>query len=262
MNKLEKNEWIEQAKANARILEDEIQKLSSGHWDWLERQYKDFWSHAKQISKLFKELKPLKKEDRERLWSNFNYICEDIKRKQNEEWEKRLYKSKEYKNLIMDTAYKARVNTFFGFDPPDVEDMKRLGQVLKESSSLLSEYKSDMLGEHKKECFELIKEIRSEHDAWWAELKKYRSRKREEFIGRVRSNLEKNHERHRKATDFLEHLRRKADDLRNNISTAWNDDWAYKAEGWLSELEDKMRDVEDQILRIEEWIREDEQKLN
>jgi len=56
-------------------------------------------------------------------------------------------------------------------------------------------------------------------------------------------------------------MRNHADDLRDKISSAWNDDFRDRAYGWLSETEDKIRDIEDSIQRIEDWIREDEEKL-
>ncbi len=254
-------QFDEKARANARAIESEIQSLASGHWDWFERQYKDFWAHARQISHMFKTLKPLRREDRERLWNKFNSICEETKRKQQSEYENRKYKSERHRNDIISEAERARPCSLFGFFPPDVQEMKALGLVLRNASSMLSKYKSEMFGEHKQECFERIQEIRRVHDAWWEELKRHRSRRQEEFQQRVRANLERNYERHRKASDALRRLRNHADDLRHKISTAWNDDFRNRAYGWLSETEDKIRDIEDSLRQIEEWIREDEEKL-
>jgi len=251
----------EGARANARAIESEIQSLSSGHWDWFKRQYKDFWAHARQISHMFKTLKPLRREDRERLWDKFSTVCEEAKRKQRSEHEDRKFKSEQHRNDIIREAESARPCSLFGFAPPDVQEMKALGRVLRNASSMLSNYKKEMFGEHKQECFERIQEIRHVHDAWWGELKRHRSRRREEFQQRVRANLEKNCERHRKATDALRRMRNHADDLRDKISSAWNDDFRDRAYGWLSETEDKIRDIEDSIQRIEDWIREDEEKL-
>ena len=52
-----------------------------------------------------------------------------------------------------------------------------------------------------------------------------------------------------------------ANDLKDKISSAYNDGWKDKAYGWLSELEDKISNTEDHLRRLEEWIREDEDKL-
>ncbi len=254
--------WFDKdAKSNAREISSEIDSLSSGHWHLFERQHKEFWAHAKKISHMFKTLKPLSRDDRERLWLKFSSICDEVKSKQKSINEKRQLRSQQHRNDIMREAERARPCSLFGLDLPDVEEMKALGVVLRNTSKQLSENKQEMFGEHKQECFERIQEIRRVHDAWWESLKKHRSNKQEEFQHRVRQNLEKNYERHQKATDALRHIRSHADDLRDQISSAWNDDFRDRAYGWLSEAEDKIRDIEDSIQRIEDWIREDEDKL-
>ena len=43
---------------------------------------KEFWEHAKQISRMFKELK-LSKDDRNQLWSTFQGLCEEVRSQQN-----------------------------------------------------------------------------------------------------------------------------------------------------------------------------------
>ncbi len=47
--------------------------------------YKDFWSHAKEITELFKTLKPIIKDDRERLWAEYRNLCDKVSSKQNTE---------------------------------------------------------------------------------------------------------------------------------------------------------------------------------
>ena len=249
------------ARENANAIESEIQSLSSGHWNLFKRQYKDFWAHARQISQMFKTLKPLRREDRERLWEKFSSICDDTKRKQQSEHENRNYKSKQHRNDILREAESGRPCSLFGLDPPDARDMKALGRNLRNASSMLSKYKAEMFGEHKQECFDRIQEIRRIHDSWWDELKRHRSKKQQEFQQKVRYNLQKNYERNRKATDALRRMRNHEDDLRDKIRTAWNNDFRDRAYVWLSETEDKIQDIENSIQRIEDWIREDEGKL-
>lgn len=251
----------EQARKNAKRIEREVDSLSSGHWSMFERQYKEFWAHAKSVSSLFKSLKPLDREDRERLWAKFQRVCESTKAKQNREYDKKRSRSEELRSWLLKEAESARPHTLFGFDPPNIDDMKALGRVLKNTGALLSKHKKEMWGEHKQEVFERIQEIREVHDAWWKDLKATRSRRHADFQQRVRGNLEKNHERHRKASDALARARGHAEDLRSKISTAWNDDFRDRAHGWLSETENRIRDIEESILRIEGWIREDEEKL-
>lgn len=246
------------ALANAKAIKCAIQSLAGGHRDWLKRQYKEFWAHARQVSDMFKALKPLRREDRERLWEEFSSVCEEVKRKQHSEHDSRKFKSEQHRGDIIQEAESARP---CWLDTPDVDEMKALGRVLRNAGSMLSKYKEEMFGEHKQECFERIKEIRRIHDAWWEELKRHRSKRQEEFQLKVRGNLEKNYERHRKATVALRRMRNHADDLRDKVNSAWNDDFRDRAYIWLSETEDKIRDIEESIQRIEDWIREDEEKL-
>ena len=254
-------DWKNKARDNASTIEGEIEKLTYGHWDNFKRDYKGFWLHAKQISHLFKTLKPIAKDGRQELWNQFSKICDETKKKQQSEHEDRVYKSKQHKADIFHEISRAEVNTFFGFDFPDLEEMKRLSHLLNQASRMLSENKQDMFGEHKQECFQRIQEVRRAHDAWWVELKNHKRQKHEEFQTRVRSNIAKNQDRLRKAGNALESCRRNADDLRDKIASAYNDNWAAEAMGWLAELEEKIRDIEDSIAQLEEWIEEDENKL-
>jgi len=133
---------------------------------------------------------------------------------------------------------------------------------LRNASELLSEYKDEMLGKHKQECFERIKDVRHLHDLYWAEIIKMRGQKHDEFKQRVRNNLERNYERLRKANSALEKVRNHAADLQDQIHSAWSDDYRDRAYGWLSEAEVKINDIEESISQIEKWIREDEDKLD
>lgn len=248
---------------NAVKIQNEIEYLSQGSWriPLIERNYASYWAHAKKVVQLFKELKPLRRDDRENLWARYQEECNETKREQENEHQERLVKSERHKRYILSEVSSARVNTLFGFDPPDIEEMKHLSGVLKEARRMLSNNKGEMIADDKKECYEDIRDVQIEHDAWWEELKVHKREKHREFQARVRLNLERNRERLRKARDALNSCERSADDLRSKIASAYNDNWASDAEGWLSELEDKIRDIEDSIRSIEDWIEEDEAKL-
>jgi hypothetical protein len=260
--KKEQEGFDKESKANAKAIESELGSLASGHWAGLmQRDYGAFWGHVKHISHMFKTLKPLRREDRERLWQEFNGLCEETKSKQHDENKNRKFKSEQHRSDILEEAERARPCSLFGFMPPDVEEMKALGRVLKDAGLLLSKYKSEMLGEHKQECFAAIQDVRRAQDAWWEMLKGHRAQRHQDFQSRVRANISANYERLRTATDALERWRRNADNLRDIISSTSNDSHREKASGWLSEAEDKIRDIEESIERIESWIHEDEQKL-
>jgi predicted nucleic acid-binding Zn-ribbon protein len=119
-----------------------------------------------------------------------------------------------------------------------------------------------MLGEHKKECFQAIEDMRETHNLWWNDLGRDRSRRKGERRERILSNLEKNRERYRKTADALQRTRAFVDELRDRIAAAWNDNWAADAERRLSDAEDRIRDMEDSLRQIEDWIEEDERQLN
>lgn len=257
-------QYNEEAKKNFEIINNELSDLSN-HYIWLNlnhcKEYKDFWIHAKQISEMFKSLKPIKKEDRENLWDKFNSMCDEMKRKQTSEYDSHKIKSDDHKHTIISEIRSAQVNSIFGFDPPDIQEMKRLSGVLRNAGALLSRYKNEMTREHKQECFERIQETQKEHNAWWESLTNHRSRNRENYQEKLRSNIDKNRERLRKSTDALERCKNHVEELREKIRDAWNDEYIDMAEGWLSEEENRISDIEESIQRIEGWISEDEEKL-
>lgn len=255
------NDYSEKAQANARAIEAEIHSLAGGFFGWNRAPYKEFWAHARKISSMFKERKPLHPDDRERLWDKFGSICEDVKKEQRAKYESRKNTSKLHRTNILEKAESARPHGMIGFLEPDIDEMKLLSRRLKKAGAMLSENKEEMLGEHKQECFALIQDVRRVQDAWWKELKQRRSKRQEEFQSRVRSNLQKNYERHARATDALRRTRDHANELRDKIHSAWNDDFRVRASEWLSEVEEKIRDIEESVQQIEEWIREDEKKL-
>jgi hypothetical protein len=100
---LDKEAWKEQCQVNARNLETEINHLQSDYSDPLGfwRQYDEFWAHARLISGMFKILKPLFQEDRERLWAVYSTACEKMKRVQERERESQRADSWEKRKLVM-----------------------------------------------------------------------------------------------------------------------------------------------------------------
>ena len=256
--------YDEKANDNRNRIHDELCHLLGGHWKQplIERDYSSFWSHVKEIHVLFKELKPIRREDREELWGRFTSICEEVKNKQHDNNQQRGWRSEDVKKDVMSDLHAAEVQDFFGFDSPDVDEMKRLSIVLRDAKRNLEDKKHEMLPRDRQECYDLFHEIHRAHDAWWEDLKRHRSERKEEYQQRLRSNIERNREKLQKANNALESCERNADSLRDKIADAYNDDWRTKAEGWLSELEEKIEDIKRSIEEIERWIDEDEDKLD
>jgi hypothetical protein len=257
-------QYNEKARRNFETIEDELSELAD-HYLWLNtnhsKEYKDFWNHAKEITELFKTLKPIKKEDREKLWSDFGSQCEEMRRKQTQDNDNLKIKSNEFKDRIMRELKDADIGYKYEFDSPSIEAMKRLGSHLKEAGALLSLYKNEMTFEHKQECWERIEGIQKEHNAWWESLTGHRSQSRENFKDKIRANIDKNRESLKKAEEALERCKARQEDIQEKIRNAWNDNFIEMAEGWLSEEEAKETSIENNIQRIEDWISEDEEKL-
>ena len=83
----------EKARENARQIErelDTLRKLSTNH------KYGEFWHHIKSVVGMFRTLRPLLSEDRERLWSAYSDVCEETKqgmaerRERTEQYAQRL----------------------------------------------------------------------------------------------------------------------------------------------------------------------------
>lgn len=149
------------------------------------------------------------------------------------------------------------------------DTMKEKGRHLYEAGQLLSKYKNEMTREHKDEVFERIKTIREQHDIFWGRYKQHQEERQRQFEqkrdsarDRIEANLDKNRDQLRKAVDALERQKAHRRDLEEKISSAWNDTYRDRAEGWLDETNDKIADIEQSIERIEGWIEEGRSKLN
>ena len=93
-------QWDEQEKANADALEQQIEALSLHGSASPELQDGEFWARAKEISSIFKTLRPLQKTDQDRLWARFSRICEEMKVTQEQEREYRRDQSSQKRNQI------------------------------------------------------------------------------------------------------------------------------------------------------------------
>lgn len=201
------------------------------------------------------------KAERDEAWQKFYSLRGELARRSKEDKDWRQHISGLHKSQILWKVGNSKPDNFFGFSIVDVEKMKMYGAKLNEAGTMLSENKHEMLGEDKQECFEAIHQMREEHNIWWESLHAEKDKRHSDFKARVKHNLEQNYERLQKAKDALGRFRDQADKLREEIVTAWSEDWRERREGWLAELEDRIIDIEQSILRIETWIEEDETKL-
>lgn len=259
----EHDAYVAECKLNYQRLSPEFARFvtdSFGCDNFSREKNKDFWVKASELKEELKNSK-LFKEKRDELWHKRQEACERVIHHQEMSHDKYKSKSDDHRIAIINRAGLARVNNLFGFDPETVDSMKRCGKLIKEAWDMLSEYKHEMTHEDKDKCFEYITDVQEEVNAWWDNYKGHQANRHSDFETRTRNRIDENRERLRKANDALDRVRANIDKLEADISNAWIDDYRDRASGWLSEAEDKARDIEASIERIESWIAEDEAKL-
>ena len=74
--KLNREQWLDLAKANAEALRGEIEKLRQALLDETPDRYRHFWTQARDLSSRFRSYRPIEAEERQGLWAEFRAICE------------------------------------------------------------------------------------------------------------------------------------------------------------------------------------------
>ena len=199
--KPEDDPWLKNAHDNAELLDREIKNLVSLTSPIRENRpiitkYQDFWNKAKQITGLFKELKPLAKSDRDLLWKQFNGLCRDVKDKQKAEYGTLESLSLKHLEEIMKIADLALLPP--GIPAPGIHELVECGQALKNAGDQLGRFKHAMIAKHKKACFDKIQSIRKTHDAAWESINAVKPKQQTGTKFRARKNLELNYERQKK----------------------------------------------------------------
>ena len=262
--KPEDDPWLKNAHTNAEHLDREIKNLVSLTSPIRENRpiitkYQDFWNKAKQITALFKELKPLAKSDRDLLWKQFNALCREVKEKQKAEYGTLESLSQQHLDEIMKLADLAQLPP--GAPAPEIHELVERGQALKNAGDMLGRFKHAMIAKHKKACFDKIQSIRKTHDAAWESLKAVKPKQQTGTKFRSRKNLEANYERYKKAAGALENFRIGRDHIRTFLASCNDPEKAAKAKIQLAETEARIKDIEEGIRKLGKWIAEDEQNL-
>jgi hypothetical protein len=262
--KPEDDPWLKNAHKNAEHLDQEIKNLVSLTIPIRENRplitkYQDFWNKVKQITALFKDLKPLAQSDRDLLWKQFNDICWEVKEKQKTEYGSLESLSQGHFDEIMKLADLAQlpVNTA----ALEIHEMVERGQALKNAGDLLGKYKHEMIAKHKKTCFDHIQKIRKTHDAAWGSVKAGKPRQQSETESRVRKNLTANYERYRKVASALENFQIGKGHIQAFLATSEIPEKVALAKTQLAETEARIKDIEEGILKLKKWIAEDERTL-
>jgi len=262
--KPEDDPWLKTAHENAELIDQENKKL----WSLTNpirnnlpviTKYQDFWNQAKHITALFKELKPLARNDRDLLWNRFNALCREVKEKQKSEYGTLESRSRAHSDEIRKLAEQARVPP--GAPAPGIHDMVESEKKLKSAGELLGKYKYEMIAKHKKACFDIIQEIRKTHDALWVSAKTVNPEEQLVAGSRIRENLEANYERRKKALNALENFQIGRGHILTFLASGEDPEKIAKARARLLETETRIKDIEDGIRRLEKWIADDERRL-
>lgn len=255
---------LSKAHANAEILDRKIKKLVILAGPIRENlpvitRYQDFWNQAKEITALFKELKPLQKSDRDLLWNRFNDLCFEVKEHQKTGYGAMESLSTGHRDEILQLAEQASLP--HGAQVTDINDLVTRGKVLKNAGDMLGKFKGEMIANHKKACFDTIQRIRKTHDTAWGRVGAGKPKPRAETVIRARMNLETNYERLRKARGALENFRIGRDHIRTFLTTSRDPAKTASATTQLAETEARITDILAGIRKLETWIAEDERIL-
>jgi hypothetical protein len=133
----DKSKYIEEAKQNAKTIASEIRDLSTIEVtspDTFER-YKN---KSQRILDLFKNLKPILKEDRDNLWENFQQISNEHRRKQEERKKNRDYASSRKKEVVISTIREAK-----NYASGDLDSLRKAEDLLKTANERMRSGWSD-----------------------------------------------------------------------------------------------------------------------
>lgn len=265
-------------------LEQRIPYVNSGifHIGKIERHdWRQVWELFKHIQKEFSGCKDFpSREAHEAAWNRFQKLRSRASELANEEKEATRFQSERLRDDILFIVRGCRWSPFsdvlFFFDPTTVDEMKVMGQQLKEAGRKLSENKQWMIAEHKSQCFEAIQEARESQDTFWekrndlaAERRDANERRRTEIAEkrsaweeRTRANISRNRENLSKAEAARARTLGRIREIESKLAETTSDRWQSIFSEWLSDAQNKLRDIEGSIDRIEGWIREEQERLS
>jgi hypothetical protein len=73
---LDRERWLQLARANAEVIRAEIVKLKEHLSREPRPSFAEFWAHAREVTSLFKTFRPMEAKEREALWAEFHAFCE------------------------------------------------------------------------------------------------------------------------------------------------------------------------------------------
>lgn len=126
---LDRERWLQLARANAEVIRAEIAKLKEHLAREPRPSFAEFWAHAREITSLFKTFRPMEAKEREALWGEFHAFCEATRSFQEGERQKVREESSRKRALIEEKIAAAQACL-----SPEAEE-----EALGKAQALLSE---------------------------------------------------------------------------------------------------------------------------
>jgi len=159
--------------------------------------------------------------------------------------------------------------------PEHREQLRYWSQRIREAWDLFKEHKEEILGRDRKELFDKLKEEQAACDRAWERLKgaqanareareherEKRHQRHDEWRERMEAKIDRLNALVEKNEGIIERLRGQIDDLEDKVASAWNEDWAERARGWIGEKYDKIRDIESTNRELEAKIEDIKSQL-
>ncbi len=158
---MSKDDWREVAETNTTRLANAVEEL--GHR--LDRKdYRQFWTEVKNVSVLFKELRPTLRDERELLWRQFSEFCSRAKQEQEHDREARVRVSGQKRQLVMskiDEAYHHARGADSG------HDLRAADELLQQAQNWMKDGYSGFSVGTQYFAMDDGKMLKDDHDACW-----------------------------------------------------------------------------------------------
>jgi transcription initiation factor IIF auxiliary subunit len=154
------------AKVNADRLESELEALQSRLRESI-GPLGVFWNHVKEVNGLFRSLKPLLAEDRQRLWAQLDRICAQAKEREAEnkkQWENRKSISANKRSLVESKIHDAYFQAKGG---SSAQELAKAGELLKTAMEWMNNGWSGFNIPTQLFAFDDGKMTKADHDACW-----------------------------------------------------------------------------------------------
>lgn len=282
-------------------LEELIEEAEQG-----ERKWREVWSEIRDIGQAFKGSRFPSPQERQAAWSRFQSLVEKVKRLQQQarqEFEDRIRESEGHLGEIL--SYVSAASPSSGLDdvivaigtgglsvvaeavldallgPSDrwKADLQERSRALKQGWAYYTGHKDNMLGKHRAEAVQALRQASSSLEAAWQEwkahrqklLEQYRSQKqaerearaakRQAWQNRVREKISRLEDQLERLGSALERRKSNLARLEEMQSSARSDAYRERVETWIGEEQERIEEVRNRILRTEGWLSELKAKL-